>query len=190
MLSQNFLVKDSSSGQMCLSCHDPTRQMSGKVNPLADWATSAHALSTDKLSPLANLGSYPTVAMSACISCHAPHNGSGPSQLLRGQNEQDCITCHNGGANVSPAAPNVFSEYATPKVGHPFPTSTNQHDAAEATLLNNNRHATCVDCHSGHGIAGCRDLSAAAVASRLAKRCCGDQRCGWSQRAGSGGESV
>jgi predicted CXXCH cytochrome family protein len=151
MLSQNFLVKDSSSGQMCLSCHDPTRQMSGKANPLADWAISAHALSSDKLSPSANLGSYPTVAMSACISCHAPHNGSGPSRLLRGQNENDCIACHNGGANVSPAAPNVFSEYATPKVGHPFPTSTNQHDAAEATLLNNNRHATCVDCHNAHG---------------------------------------
>ncbi len=26
----------------------------------------------------------------------------------------------------------------------------NLHDAAEAPLLNNNRHATCVDCHNGH----------------------------------------
>ena len=46
---------------------------------------------------------------------------------------------------------NVFAEYATPKVGHPFPTSTNPHDATEDTLLNNNRHATCVDCHNAHG---------------------------------------
>ncbi len=46
---------------------------------------------------------------------------------------------------------NVFAEYATPKVGHPFPASSNPHDAAEGVLLNNNRHATCVDCHSGHG---------------------------------------
>jgi len=151
-VSRNFLVKDGSSGQLCLACHDPTRQMSGQVNPLSDWALSAHALSTDKISPTAQLGSYATVAGDACISCHTPHNASGPARLLRGQNEQDCIACHNG-ANVSPmpAYANVFAEYATPKVGHPFPSSTNQHDAAEATLLNNNRHATCVDCHNGHG---------------------------------------
>jgi predicted CXXCH cytochrome family protein len=152
LVSQNFLVKDGSSGQLCLSCHDPTRQMSGQTNPLADWATSAHALSTDKISPSAGLGSYATVAGDACISCHTPHNAGVTSRLLRGGNEQDCITCHNG-SNVSPMAPyaNVFPEYAAPKVGHPFPTSANPHDAAENTLLNNNRHATCVDCHSGHG---------------------------------------
>jgi predicted CXXCH cytochrome family protein len=152
LVSQNFLVKDSSGGQLCLSCHDPTRQMSGQVNPLADWATSAHALSPDKISPSAGLGSYSTVAGDACISCHGPHNASSTSRLLRGQNEQDCISCHNG-SNVSPMAPyaNVFPEYATPKVGHPFPSSTNPHDAAESTLLNNNRHATCVDCHNAHG---------------------------------------
>ena len=151
-VSRNFIVKDGSSGQLCLACHDPARQMSGQVNPLSDWALSAHALSTDKISPTAQLGSYATVAGDACISCHTPHNASGPARLLRGQNEQDCIACHNG-ANVSPmpAYANVFAEYATPKVGHPFPSSTNQHDAAEATLLNNNRHATCVDCHNGHG---------------------------------------
>ncbi|HUA15317.1 MAG TPA: cytochrome c3 family protein [Verrucomicrobiae bacterium] len=153
LVSQNFLVRDSSSGQMCLACHDPTRQISGKVNPLADWATSAHALSTDKIALQAGVGSYNTVASDACIACHTPHNAGGASRLLRAANEQDCIACHNGGANVSPAAPNVFSEYASPKVGHPFPTSTNPHDAAETTLLNNNRHATCVDCHNGHGSA-------------------------------------
>jgi len=153
LVSQNFLVRDSSNGAMCLACHDPTRQMAGKVNPLADWATSAHALSTDKIAPQANVGSYTTVAQDACIGCHAPHNAQGPARLLRGANEQDCIACHNGGANLTPVAPNVFSEYAAPKIGHPFPSTTNPHDAAESTLLNNNRHATCVDCHNGHGSA-------------------------------------
>jgi predicted CXXCH cytochrome family protein len=152
LVSQNFLVKDSSSGQLCLSCHDPTRTLASHVNPLADWATSAHALSPDKISPTAGLGSYTTVAGDACISCHTPHNANGASRLLRGQNEQDCISCHNG-SNISPMATyaNVFPEYAAPKVGHPFPASTNPHDAAESTLLNNNRHATCVDCHAAHG---------------------------------------
>ena len=152
-VSLNFLVKDSSSGQLCLACHDPSRTIGGQVNPLADWSTSVHALSTSKISPQALLGSYPTVATDACISCHAPHNASGPNRLLRGQNEQDCISCHNGGTNISPMAPyaNVFAEYATPKVGHPFPASTNPHSATEDVLLNNNRHATCVDCHNAHG---------------------------------------
>jgi predicted CXXCH cytochrome family protein len=152
-ISLNFLVKDSSSGQLCLACHDPSRAIGGETNPLADWSTSAHALSTSKISPQALLGSYPTVATNACISCHAPHNASGPNRLLRGQNEQDCISCHNGGSNVSPMAPyaNVFAEYAVPKVGHPFPAATNPHDSTESVLLNNNRHATCVDCHSAHG---------------------------------------
>ena len=152
-ISLNFLVKDSSNGRLCLVCHDPTRTMGGQVNPLTDWATSAHALSSSKISPQALLGSYPTVAADGCISCHAPHNASGTTRLLRGQNEQDCIACHNGGANVSPMPQytNAFAEYASPKVGHPFPASTNQHDAAESVLLNNNRHATCVDCHSAHG---------------------------------------
>ena len=127
--------------------------MGGQVNPLADWATSAHALSPAKISPQALLGSYTTVAADACISCHAPHNASGSARLLRGQNEQDCIACHNGGRMFRRWRPMPTSllEYATPKVGHPFPASTNPHDAAESTLLNNNRHATCVDCHSAHG---------------------------------------
>jgi predicted CXXCH cytochrome family protein len=150
-VAQKFLVKDGSNGQLCLACHDPSRQMSGQVNKLADWSTSAHALSTGSISPDAKLGSYSTVAADACISCHAPHNAVGSAQLLRGQNEQDCIACHNG-AHVSPMAPsaNVFAEYAAPKVGHPFPASANLHDASESVLLNNNRHATCVDCHNGH----------------------------------------
>jgi len=152
LVSQNFLVKDSSNGQLCLACHDPTRTMAGHVNPLAGWATSAHAVSTARIAAQAKVGSYSTVAADACISCHTPHNASGVSRLLRGQYEQDCIACHNG-ANVSPMPKfaDVFAEYATPKVGHPFPSSTSPHDAEEKTLLNNNRHATCVDCHSGHG---------------------------------------
>jgi len=152
-ISLNFLVRDSSKGQLCLACHDPTRQVSGQVNPIADWSTSAHALSSGMISPKAMLGSYSTLAADACIACHTPHNAGAGARLLRGQNGQDCLTCHNGGPSVSPMASyaNLAPEFAAPKVGHPFPTSTNPHDPAENTLLNNNRHATCVDCHSPHG---------------------------------------
>jgi len=150
LLSQNFLVRDSSNGAMCLACHDPNRQVSGKINPLAGWSTSIHATAANKLNPLANVGSYPTVMQSACIGCHAPHNAGGAARLLRGLNEQDCIACHSGGSNITPAPMSIFAEYATPKVGHPIPSSNNQHDAAEAVMLNNNRHSTCVDCHDAH----------------------------------------
>ena len=66
--------------------------------------------------------------------------------MLRATNEQDCIVCHSGGSNVAPAPPDVFSEFK--KIGHPFPNGTNLHDAAENPELNNNRHATCADCHN------------------------------------------
>jgi predicted CXXCH cytochrome family protein len=152
IVSQNFLVKDGSGGQLCLSCHDPARTVGGQTNPLTDWATSAHATSANKITAAAQLGSYTTVASDACISCHTPHNAGSGARLLRGQDEQACISCHNGSTNVAMAVyTNVFTEYQAPKVGHPMPTSTNPHDAAENTLLDNNRHATCVDCHSGHG---------------------------------------
>jgi predicted CXXCH cytochrome family protein len=149
ILSQNFLVRDSANGAMCLSCHDPNRQVSGKVNALLGWSTSIHSTAANKLTPLANVGSYPTVMQAACIGCHAPHNAAG-ARLLRGANEQDCIACHSGGSNIAPAPTSIFAEYATPKVGHPVPGGSNPHDAAETVLLNNNRHSTCVDCHNAH----------------------------------------
>ena len=49
---------------------------------------------------------------------------------------------------MSPAIPNIMAELA--KVSHPLPAGNNFHDAAEPAVLNNNRHATCVDCHNAH----------------------------------------
>jgi predicted CXXCH cytochrome family protein len=149
-LSPNFLLIDSSNGQLCLTCHDPNRVMTGKQNLLTGWVGNIHATATNKTLLQANVGSYPSVAQNACLSCHAPHNALGGTRLLREPNEQDCIACHGGGSNMSPAAVNVFAEFANPKVGHPFTTGVSVHDAAEANLLNNSRHATCADCHNGH----------------------------------------
>jgi len=149
-ISQNFLMCDSSSGQMCLACHDPNRVTTGQVNPLAQWSTNAHAAASNTTSTqaIALVGGYQTVGANACISCHQVHNAPGAARLLRGANEQDCIACHAGSNNISPAIPNVYAEFS--KVGHPFPSGNNQHDAAEPALLNQNRHATCVDCHNPH----------------------------------------
>ena len=85
----------------------------------------------------------------ACGSCHVTHGGGGAKGLLRGINETDCVVCHSGGLALSPPAPNIFAEFA--KQGqHPFSTPTGSHDANEDVLLNQNRHATCADCHNPH----------------------------------------
>lgn len=177
-VAQMFLVRDSSSGQMCLACHDPTRTTTGQVNRLNGWGTSVHATSTNQVAAGANVGLYLTVGLNACTSCHTEHNANGPARLLRTStpslpkvdvNTQDCITCHfNSTANlgnsgtqtlISPAAPNVYAEFN--KISHPLPTGLNTHDEAELPVLNNNRHATCVDCHSPHGAQQLKSFTAA-----------------------------
>jgi len=157
-ISKNFLVRDSSSGQLCLSCHEVNpRTVNGQSNPLAQWSGSIHATSGSAIANGPLLGSYTTVGQNACLSCHMPHNSAAGPRLLRGpqpaipnmdSSTQNCITCHNGGSNISPAIPNVYAEYS--KIAHPYPSGINTHDAGEVALLNNNRHATCVDCHSPH----------------------------------------
>jgi len=158
MVSKNFLVRDSSGGQMCLSCHEPNvRAVNSQNNPLAQWPASIHATAGNAIANGPVLGSYTSVAQNACLSCHMPHNSLAGARLLRGpvplvpnvdSSTQNCITCHNGGSNITPAITNIYAEFT--KISHPFPSGINQHDAAEPALLNNNRHATCVDCHSPH----------------------------------------
>ena len=157
-VAQNFLVRDSTNGQLCLACHDPNRVLTGLPNPLAGWSTSIHAVATNQVANTANVGLYPTVSANACSSCHMQHNPNSSVRLLRPATPaapgvdavtQDCISCHSGGTNISPAAPNVYAEFA--KTGaHVLPAGANLHDAAEGAVVNNNRHATCVDCHGAH----------------------------------------
>jgi predicted CXXCH cytochrome family protein len=136
-------------------------------NMLALWKTSIHATGTNRIasqvSPNApsltektrqqrvSLGPYATLKANGCLSCHKTHS-SATSLLLRGQGDQTCINCHNGGTSVSPPAPNIYAEMASPKIGHASIASTgkNAHSAHESDLLNNNRHAACADCHNPH----------------------------------------
>ncbi len=157
-IAQDFLVRDGSSGQMCLACHDPNRTVTGQVNLLAGWTGSIHQTATNLVSSDANVGSYASVGVNACTSCHMEHNYTGYARLVRpatpaapgvDPTTQDCITCHNGGTLISPAAPNVYG-FEFSKVSHPLPGGPNGHDEGEPAVLNNNRHSTCVDCHSPH----------------------------------------
>ena len=112
-IAQNFLVKDSSNGKMCLACHDPNRTMGSQPNQLAGWQASVHATATNQVASTGNVGLYGTVAVNACSSCHMEHNAPSPARLLRPATPsatsvdpatQDCITCHsstNGSSNSS-----------------------------------------------------------------------------------------
>jgi len=151
LVAHDFLVLNSAGGQLCLACHTPTnRTVNNQTNYVAGWTNSVHATVGNQVStqPGVNLGPYSTVALNACSSCHMDHNAVGAARLLRGTNENDCISCHAGGASISPAILNVAAEFA--KAAHPYSTASGSHDAAEAVLLNQNRHSTCVDCHNPH----------------------------------------
>lgn len=157
-IAQDFLVRDSSRAQMCLACHDPNRVVQGQINPLAGFTNSIHQTATNQISPDAHVGPYTTVGQNSCSSCHMSHDSIAPARLLRPATPaatsydpatQSCMTCHAGGTYLSPATvPNIMAEVG--KISHPLPAGNNFHDAGEAPLLQHNRHAACVDCHSAH----------------------------------------
>ncbi len=162
-VSLNFLVRNSSGGTLCLSCHGTSpRTVNSEPNPLVAWPISAHATIPNVILPAAHVGPYATVAQNACTSCHVEHNANGPARLLRSATPppanldpytQNCITCHNGNSNITPSVANVYAEFSKMSY-HPYPSypaGNDAHDTAEAILLNNNRHATCADCHNPHG---------------------------------------
>jgi predicted CXXCH cytochrome family protein len=139
------------------------------TNPLAGWTTSVHANATNKVSPqivlatdaaittrivhnqrAASLGSYRTVALNGCESCHSQHNAAGQKSLLRGVDDLTCLNCHNGSANLSPATSNILAEMVAPKYGHAFSMGNTPHLATEPVLVNQNSHVTCADCHNPH----------------------------------------
>ena len=149
-LSPNFLVRDNAKGALCLSCHETApRTVNANSNQLAGWSTSIHANAANMVQSSTGFGGYTTVAEFACLSCHMPHNGAGSARLLRASNETDCTGCHSGGTNVSPVVPNIFAEFGK-GAAHPFTSASGSHDASEGVLLNQNRHATCADCHNSH----------------------------------------
>ncbi len=156
--SKAFLVRDNANGAICLSCHTTApRTVNTRNNPLELWNAGIHATSGVQVSPGAALGGYSTVAEFACQSCHVTHNAATAVGLLRNPDppvanidstSQSCITCHAGGTNLSVPEADVFSDFK--KRGHPFAAGTSLHTPSESVQLDQNRHATCADCHNPH----------------------------------------
>jgi predicted CXXCH cytochrome family protein len=141
--------------------------VTAKRNPLEDWTGSIHATAANRVASQVSydaygllskkmtrpgvLGPYATLRKNGCLSCHSTHN-TATKALLRGPDDQACIACHSGGTTVSPPAPNIAAEMALPKISHATTTAAGSgvHSAHESDVLNNNRHATCADCHNPH----------------------------------------
>jgi predicted CXXCH cytochrome family protein len=177
LIAKNFLVKDSSSGQLCLSCHDPNRVMNGITSGLNGWPQSIHATSTAAVQNLP----YGTLALNGCLNCHTDHNAAGAEWLQRGAGDQVCLNCHSATTNAntsmagvrpSKLAPrlvgsaaslaklNIAEEYQ--KIGHPMATGAkpietkaSEKDGAQARLSaspNNPTLSGCIDCHNPHAM--------------------------------------
>lgn len=158
-----FLVRDSSNGQLCLACHDPSRPA---ATILRGWGTGRHAVSSHATGGNPALGGYATVAANACMNCHSSHNGGAGGRVLRQNEEAACAACH-GGTNLSPVLPDVMGSFARSQYRHPVQLA-GLHDAAEIPApLNGNRHAECVDCHNSHAAGGGGGLAAPAVQPAL-----------------------
>jgi predicted CXXCH cytochrome family protein len=156
--STNFLVKDNSNGSLCLACHTVNARTVNTINnPLAQWTNNAHARSNAVVNSSAGWGGYNTVAEFACIACHVPHNAGAEKGLLRTSTtllpnldpvSQNCATCHGGGTVLLQPLLNVVDVMGTK--GHPYATDTNPHTGGESVVPDQNRHASCADCHNGH----------------------------------------
>jgi predicted CXXCH cytochrome family protein len=186
-IAKNFLVKDSSSGALCLDCHDPNRVLNGVPSGLAGWPQSIHATSNMAVQNLP----YGTLALNACLNCHTDHNASGAEWLQRGAGDQVCLNCHSGtsqptsdtnrltsiaprvvtGGTASMARINVAEEYA--KTGHPVSngaqlsqaTVNNKLQTPDQTRVTANPNTPnlsgCVNCHDPHSVQSITSFSPA-----------------------------
>jgi predicted CXXCH cytochrome family protein len=176
LAAKNFLVKESSAGALCLSCHDPDRVMNGVTSGLNGWSQSIHATSTAAVQNLP----YGTLALNGCLNCHTDHNAAGAEWLQRGAGDQVCLNCHSStnnanksaaGVRPSKLAPqllgstsalarlNIASEYE--KIGHPMSNGIKpvearmqEKNSPQPQLITSNQPnlSGCIDCHNPHAV--------------------------------------
>jgi len=135
----NFLVRDTTRGALCVTCHVMT-----------GWMGSEHETSTAFYPPDQAVS---RVADAACLACHTSHGAPGAQHLLRGASEADtCYLCHQP-SPVGVAA-DVQTEFAKPS-NHPVDLAGSVQQPVRtlnprnAVLLDQKR-SECADCHNSH----------------------------------------
>jgi len=142
-----FLNRQSSNGDICLTCHD-----------FASWgfATSSHA--TQVGNPAGVPGPWDdrrtewrgaNVAENSCFNCHTPHSAPSPQRLLKDVEEATCLECHDG----SVANTNIAAEFNKAS-RHPIALTTGIHDPSPSveSAVVQSRHVECMDCHNPHAV--------------------------------------
>jgi len=131
----DFLVMANEFSRLCTACHD----MNG-------WSVTTHASSTASVSGIDEANwTYSTVASNACRSCHTSHTAGGRERLLLFAAEEDnCLTCHDGGV----ARHDIRAEI-NKLAAHDPRRYEGRHDPTETTL-SGGPHVECADCHNPH----------------------------------------
>jgi predicted CXXCH cytochrome family protein len=134
-----FLVMDNAASSLCNTCHEKR-----------GWNESSHSLSDGLLVRSGGLWpntDYRTVAENGCENCHIPHSAATGERLLIFGNEEDtCLSCHDGEVASADIGTSIFKRYH-----HPVEDTTGVHDAAEDfTSGNVPKHVECSDCHDAH----------------------------------------
>ncbi len=163
---------------MCLSCHNKqywsTVPNNSHRNSIAQWngtGTNPYHIAGQNLA----LNADSTPKSNGCESCHKPHSGAGPRQILKQDGESAvCLTCHNG--SVASAAKNIDAAMNRLYV-HPSKTISGKHnpkrqadgkvreDVVDLGLTS--RHAECSDCHNPHAASPGVSPSMPAVTNNL-----------------------
>lgn len=148
---------------LCRTCHNKQYWNTVPGNPhresTAQWngtGTNPYHIAGQNLA----LNTNSTPKANGCESCHKPHGGTGPSQILKQDGESGvCLVCHNG--SVASASKNI--DMAMNKMyTHPSKTISGKHNPKRQTdgmvredvvdIGTGNRHAECSDCHNPHAV--------------------------------------
>ncbi len=161
----NFAQKVSTT---CTSCHE-------KI----DWLGSVHQtppVGSPDYTDAQLLVKYATGEISdmGCANCHTPHNAGGIPYLNRQVQEQTCFqgaasdtigaACHGDNAGAAVNIETVANRtYAHPIISANNPNGSHTNldvlygadvpldpDGGKGVSWDNNRHATCMDCHNPH----------------------------------------
>jgi predicted CXXCH cytochrome family protein len=154
----NFLVMDNSGSALCLACHQPG-QWSGSVHATSSATVPSAIVNARPISSAGvkkmqvavaamRSGMAPSIASTACGSCHVSHQAQSRSHLLIAkQPEDNCLVCHSG----SPAAKDISADFQKPSI-HPITVNSESHSPVEDPINPPIRHVVCADCHNAHAV--------------------------------------
>lgn len=136
-LNSSFLKESPLYGQICKDCH----------NVSSTWESSIHMSSNASINISEDNYYASTLIQNSCKNCHLPHDAKAVP-LLYSNEENLCFKCHDGTLqNASNIKSLLFSTSKHNVIGY-----SNIHSENES-ILSDNIHVECSDCHNSHEMA-------------------------------------